>query len=149
MTPPSSRDSWRCPALAAHRCVGILAVLVLMQPMVAPQVSLWLDHLVWHLLLRNLLDLCPRLWLGLMCLRGSTLRDLLWILLKVPSSSSIIASIVVRVRIRVTAPTVDVGQQLYDEVVVVLDHLLLVIIAHVELLNLLHSLRQSAIHSHC
>jgi hypothetical protein len=56
--------------------------------------------MVWLLLLWNLLKL--RLWLGRLLLRGISLRDHLWILLRVTSSSSVIISIIVGVSVRVT-----------------------------------------------
>jgi hypothetical protein len=56
--------------------------------------------MVWLLLLWNLLKL--RLWLGRLLLRGISLGDLLRILLRVTSSSSVIISIIVGVSVGVT-----------------------------------------------
>jgi hypothetical protein len=102
---------------------------------------------MWLLLLWNLLKL--RLWLGRLLLRGISLGNLLWILLSVTSSSFAVVSIVVRAGIGViVALIVHLCQQLYNEAITIFDHLLLLIIVLVELLNLMHSLSQCMIHSH-
>jgi hypothetical protein len=82
-------------------------------------------------------------------LRGISLRSLLQILLSVISSSSIIVSIVVGARVGVTVIlAVHLCQQLRNEVVAVFDHLLLLIIASMTLLNLSRSLHQCMVYIH-
>jgi hypothetical protein len=70
-----------------------------------------LGLLLWHLILRNLLELHLRfllgLWLGCLFLRGLILRNLLRVL-----------------GVAISVLTLHLVQQLPDEVVVVFDHLL-------------------------
>jgi hypothetical protein len=74
---------------------------------------LGLDHLVWLLLLLDLLK--HRLWLGHLLLRGISLRNLLRILLSVIISSSIIVSVIftplilVRPFLSTTRGTIDIA----------------------------------------
>jgi hypothetical protein len=74
---------------------------------------LGLDHLVWLLLLLDLLK--HRLWLGHLLLRGISLRNLLRILLSVIISSSIIVSVIftplilVRPFLSTARGTIDIG----------------------------------------
>jgi hypothetical protein len=91
---------------------------------------LGLDHLVWRLLLWNLLNW----WL---LIRGISLRNLLWILLCVILSSFGFVSLVVGARVRVI---IILTVLLYNKVIMVLVHPLLLIIVPMELLNLMHSL---------
>jgi hypothetical protein len=105
-----------------------------------------INNPVWHLFLWNLLKL--RLWLGCLLLRDITLKDLLWIILGVTSSSSIIVSIIVGAGVGVTIVLVlHLCRLLCNEVIAVHGHLLLLIIVLMELLDLVHSLSWSMIHS--
>jgi hypothetical protein len=57
--------------------------------------------------------------------------------------------LVVRARVRVTVIIIVIlCQKLCNEVIIVLDHPLLLIVVSMELLNLMHSLSQCMIHNH-
>jgi hypothetical protein len=123
--------------------------------------GLGLDHLVWRLILWNLLNwqlllrgislmnLLRILLNWRLLLRGISLKNLLRILLSVILNSSVVISLIVGTRVRVILIlTVLLCHKLCNKVITILDHPLLLIIEPMELLDLMHSLSQCTICSH-